>query len=220
MHDGMMARPVCTSEMILELKRSVNPWGCAIPRICVCGLLHSSYDRTMRALRKLLSDTLAVFLRLSACNTTSSYPLTAIEESTHHSLFEIPDQRSQVSDDEAVPAPTMSPPPHIVAPSSYLQSSFDLTLREYSKQTGIDLIGHPFAASFDNLDSVDTAIAALRERTPVSSDSQDDSIALLMNQLKSITHIVSLLSPTEALRGYIDSVCPGSLIHTFYPHAL
>jgi hypothetical protein len=175
----------------------------------------------MRVLRKLLSGTLAVFLRLSACNTTSSYPLTAIEESTHHPLFDyLPDQRSQVSDDEAVPAPTMSPSPHIVTPSSYLQSSFDLTLREYSKQTGIDLIGHPFAASLDNLDSVDTAIAELRERTPVSSDFQDDSIALLRNQLKSITHIVSLLSPTEALRGNIDSVCPGSLIHTFYPHAL
>jgi len=164
----------------------------------------------MKGLRQLLSDSLAVFLRLSACSTTSRHTLTVIEELSYHQPFDhLPDQqRSPAGDDEALSAVTMSPPPGMSTPPSYLQSSFDLTLREYSKETGIDLIRHPFAASLDNIDDISTTIAALRERSRVSSDPQaDDLVTQMVNQLRSITHIVSLLSPTEALSDNIDLVC-------------
>ena len=163
----------------------------------------------MKGLRQLLSDSLAVFLHLSACSTASCHTPTVIEELSHlRSFNHLPNQPPPEGDDEALSALTMFPPPCMNTPSSYLQSSFDLTLREYSKETGIDLIRHPFASSLDNIDDVDTTIAALREQSRVSSDPQaDDPIAQLMNQLRSITHIVSLLSPTEALRDNIDLVC-------------
>ena len=162
----------------------------------------------MKGWRQLLSDSLQIFLRLSACNTTSFHQPTVIEESTHHhSCDHLQYQRPLASDYETLA--TMSPPPRFtITPSSYLQSSFNLTLREYSKQTEIDLIAHPFAASLDDVNSLDTTIAALRERTRVSNDSKtDDHIAQLMNYLKSISHIVSLLSPPEALSENIDMVC-------------
>ena len=163
----------------------------------------------MKGLRQLLSESLEVFLRLSTCNTASFHTLTVIEElSPHQSFGHLPDQRSSAGDDEALSAVTMSPPSCMTTPTSYLQSSFDLTLREYSKETGIDLIRYPFAASLDNIDDVDTTIAALRDQSRLSSDPQaDDPIAQLVNQLRSITHIVSLLSPTEALSDNIDLVC-------------
>jgi hypothetical protein len=169
-------------------------------------LLLQLVTRTMRGLRQLLSDSMAVFLRLSACNTTSCHIPTVNEELSH--LDHLPDQRSPAGNDEALPAVMMSPPPYLCTPSSYLQSLFDLTLREYSKETGIDLIRHSFAASLDNIGDVNTTIVALRERSQVSSDAgADDPIAELVSQLRSIAHIVSLLSPTEALRGNIDLVC-------------
>lgn len=166
----------------------------------------------MKGLRQLLSDSLEVFLRLSACSTTSRHTSTIIEEFSHPQPFDhhpLPDQQRPHDDsDEALSAVTMSPPPSMSTPPSYLQSSFDLTLREYSKETGINLIRHPFAASLNNIDDVNTAIAALRERSRVSSDLQaDDLVAQMVNQLRSITHIVSLLSPTEALNDNIDLVC-------------
>jgi hypothetical protein len=160
----------------------------------------------MKGLKHLLSDSLKIFLHISACNTTSFHQPTAIE-SHHHSCDHPPYQRSLASDDETLA--TMSPPRCTITPSSYLQSSFDLTLREYSRQIEVDLISHPFAASLDNVNSLDTTIAALRERTRVSNDSKtDDNIAQLMSYLKSIIHIVSLLSPPEALSENIDLVCP------------
>jgi hypothetical protein len=160
----------------------------------------------MKGLRQLLSDSLAVFLRLSACSTTSCHIPTVNEGLSH--LDHLPDQRSPAGDDEALPAAMMSPPPCLNTPSSYLQSSFDLTLREYSKETGIDLTRHSFAASLDNIGDVDTTIVALRGRSRISSDpGADDPIAKLVSQLRSIAHIVSLLSPTEALRDNIDLVC-------------
>jgi len=160
----------------------------------------------MKGLRQLLSDSLEVFFRLSACSTASCQTQTVIEELSHLQSFDrLPNQRFPAGDDEALSALTMSPPPCMNTPPSYLQSCFDLTLREYSKETGIDLIRHPFAASLDNIDDVDTTIAALRERSRVSSGPKaDDCIAQLMNQLRSITHIVSLLSPIEALSDNID----------------
>lgn len=162
----------------------------------------------MKGLRQLLSDSLQIFLRLSACNTTSFHQPTVFEESHHHSCDHLPYQRSLASDNETLA--TMSPPRFTITPSSYLQSSFDLTLREYSKQIEVDLIAHPFAASLDDVNSLDTTIAALRERTRVSNDSKtDDHIAQLMSYLKSIIHIVSLLSPPEALSENIDLVCHG-----------
>jgi hypothetical protein len=163
----------------------------------------------MKGLRQLLSDSLAVFLRLLACSTTSRHTLTVIEELSHHQPFDhLPHQLSPPGDNEALSAVTISPPPGMSTPSSYLQSSFDLTLREYSKETGIDLIRHPFATSLDNIDDVNTTIAALRERSRVSSDPQAGYlVAQMVNQLRSITHIVSLLSPSEALSDNIDLVC-------------
>lgn len=175
-------------------------------RIVVLQVL--THHRIMKGLRQLLSDSLAVFLRFPACSTTSRHTLTVIEEMSNHQPFDhLPDQRSP-GDNEAVSTVTMSPPPGMSTPSSYLQSSFDLTLREYLKETGIDLIRHPFAASLDNIDDVNTTIAALRERSRVSSDPQAGYlVAQMVNQLRSITHIVSLLSPTEALSDNIDLVC-------------
>jgi hypothetical protein len=166
-----------------------------------------TYPWTMKGLRQLLSDSLQLFLRLSACNTTSFHQPTVIEESSHHhSCDHLAYQRDVAGDYEMLA--TMSPLRFTTKPSSYLQSSFDLTLREYSKQTEIDLIAHPFAVSLHDVNSLNTTIAALRERTRVSNDSKtDDHMAQLMSYLKSITHLVSLLSPREALSEHIDLVC-------------
>ncbi|KAH9971440.1 hypothetical protein BJV74DRAFT_799128 [Russula compacta] len=156
----------------------------------------------MKALRQLLSDSLAVFLRLSACNTTSSHIPAPIEKSSHQqSSDHLSDQQSPASAND-FSAATMSLQPDIITPSSYLQSVFNLTLVEYSKQTGIDLITHSFAAGLDDIYSVDRVITTLRERTGASN--MGDPIAQLVGQLKSIVHIVSLLSPSEALSENID----------------
>jgi hypothetical protein len=166
----------------------------------------------MKWLRELLSDSIQVFLRLSVCNTTFSDQSTVIEESSyHHSCDHLPYQRSLASDDETLTATIMSPPVpprSIISPRSYLQSSFDLTLNEYSKQTGINLIAHPFVASIDDIDSFHTSMAVLPQRIRMENDSQTgDAIARLMNHLKSIIYIVSLLSPPEALSENVDLVC-------------
>ncbi|KAH9960124.1 hypothetical protein BC827DRAFT_414697 [Russula dissimulans] len=162
-------------------------------------------QQTMRALRQFLSDTLATFLRLSACHTHIS---TSVEESFRHpSLDHLPYHLSPTNeDDKTVPVPTMSPSPYIFTPSSYLQSSFDVTLVEYSRLTGIDLITHPFAAIFDDdIHTVDMVVAAMQERAQPSGDLKMDSlIAGLMNHLKSIAHVMSLLSPRVSLSEHID----------------
>lgn len=168
-------------------------------------------QRTMKVLRQLLSDSLAVFLRLSACNTTSSHIPAPIEKPSYQQPSDhLPDQQSPASANEALSAATMSLQSDIITPSPYLQSSFNLVLVEYSKQTGIDLITHSFAAGLDDIYSVDRAITTLRERTGASNIG--DPIAQLVGHLKSIVHIVSLLSPSEAISENIDPVSPG-VIH-------
>ena len=184
----------------------------------------------MTALRQVLSDSLAVVLRLSACKTTSAHPPEIIEESVNPRSYPPPspppDQQSRASTDTtattstSITITTMPSKPHIFKPPSYLQSLFDLTLIEYSNLTGINLNKHPFVASLDDISSADTAIAILRKRTRLSKDFQaDDPMALLMGQLESIIHMVSLLSPSEALRDHIDPVRPSGLYpgsYTFY----
>ncbi|KAI9449561.1 hypothetical protein F5148DRAFT_1247082 [Russula earlei] len=153
---------------------------------------------------RLLSHALDIFLRLSTCKPTSSHLQTPLEHQLSHD--HLPHQQFPANDDESFSMPAMSQQPYIVTPSSYLQSSFNLTLIEYSHQTGIDLTTHPFAAIVNDIHSVDATIAALQERILSSSDSKiGDSIAGLMSKLKSIVHIVFLLSPSEALSENIDS---------------
>jgi hypothetical protein len=162
----------------------------------------------MKAVRQLLSDTLAIFLRLSACNTASSYPQADIFQSSHRQPFDrLTDQPSAASDDQTSLASTMSLQPYIITPSSYFQSHFDLTLIEYSKLTGIDLTTHRLASAPNDKYSVDSVINTSRERIRASNDPQtDDSMTRLRSQLKSIAHIASLLSPREVLIDYIDPV--------------
>jgi hypothetical protein len=161
----------------------------------------------MTALRQILSDTLAVLLRLSACRTTSSYFPETVEESFHPPYPHLPDQQPSANHHETFTTTTMTLRRHIVKPSSYLQSIFDHTLIEYSEQTGIDLVTHPFVACLDDASSADTAIAVLRERTPPSKFSRKDGPMALLGYLESIARIVSLLSPSEALCDNIDPVC-------------
>ena len=184
----------------------------------------------MTALRQVVSDSLAVLLRLSACKTKSAHPPEIIEESVNPRSYPPPqDQQSRASTDTtattstSITITTMSLKPHIFKPPSYLQSIFDLTLIQYSNLTRVDLFTHPFVASLDDISSADTAIAILRKRTRFSKDSQtDDPVALLMGHLESIVHIVSLLSPSEALRDHIDPVCLSGLdlgSHILYVHS-
>ncbi len=167
----------------------------------------------MKTLRLILPDSLAVLLRLSARKTTSAHISGTIEESFHQQSSRLldhpPDQQSAASDDETLTTTTtMSLPPDMLKPTSYLQSLFNLTLVEYSKQTGIDLMTNPFIATLDGLCSVDKAITVLRERPLPSSNLQvDDRVVPLMCQLESIFHIVSLLTPSEALCDNLDPVC-------------
>jgi hypothetical protein len=182
----------------------------------------------MTALKQVLSDFLAVLLRLSACRTTSSHIPETVEESFHqYTDPHLLDQQPRASDDTTTTttsATTMALKPHIVKPSSYLQSIFDLTLAEYSKQTGIDLMTHPFVISIDDITPVDKVITVLRERRrPSSTPQTDDPMALLMGHLESIAHMVSLLSPSEALHDNIDPVCQSGLdpdSQTFYMRIL
>jgi hypothetical protein len=174
----------------------------------------------MKALR-LLSDTLVVLLRLSACKTTSAHVLETVEESFDQQSSNLSDQQPAASDDETLATTTtMSLQPDILRPTSYFQSLFNLTLVEYSRQTGIDLITHPLILSLDDICSVDKAINALRERyQPLNNPQMDDKMVLLICQLKSIFYMVSLLTPSEALCDNIDPVCQPDLdlnSHTFY----
>ena len=162
----------------------------------------------MKALRR-LSDSLAVLLRLPACKTTET-----VEESFDQQSSNPPDPQPAARDDETLTTLTtdtttiMSLHPHILEPTSYFQSLFNLTLVEYSKQTEIDLITHPFVSSLDDLCSVDKAITILRERSKPSNNPQmDDKTIVLSCQLESIFYVVSLLTPSEALCDNIDPVC-------------
>ena len=173
----------------------------------VCGALARS-SRTMKAL-KLLSDSLAALLRLSACRTTSTYISETLEESFDQQSSNLSDRQPAASDDETLTiTTTMTLQPDILLPTSYLQSLFNLTLIEYSRQTGIDLITQPSISSLDDICSVDKAINALLERSqPLNNPQMDDKMALLIRQLKSIFYIVSLLTPSEALCDNINPVC-------------
>jgi hypothetical protein len=173
----------------------------------------------MRALR-LLSDSLAVLLRLSACSTTSAHISETAEESSDQQSLNLSDRQPAASDDETLTTTaTMSLQPGILQPISYFQSLFNLTLVEYSRQTGVDLITHPFISSFDDICSVDKAITVLRERSrPLNNPQMNDRMVLLICQIKSIFYIVSLLTPSEALYDNIDPVCPSDL--GLYSHIL
>jgi hypothetical protein len=172
----------------------------------------------MKALR-VLSDSLAVLLRLSACKTTSAHISETVEESFDPQSSNLSDQQPAANDDETLATTTMSLQPDILKPTSYFQSLFNLSLVEYSRQTGIDLITHPLISSLDDICSVDKAITALRERCqPLNNPQMDDKTVLVICQLKSIFYIVSLLTPSEALRDNIDTVCQSDLdliSHTF-----
>ena len=166
-------------------------------------------------MKRILSETRAVLLRLTACTTTSHIPET-VEDSLHsQSQPHPPDQQPPERDDETLTTTTttttMSLQPHITKPSSYFQSLFDLTLLEYSKHTGIDLTTYPIVARLDDISSVDKVIAILRERTRPSDSKSVDPMALLMGHLGSIARMVSLLSPDEALCDNIDPVCQTGL---------
>jgi hypothetical protein len=167
----------------------------------------------MEALRQ-LSDSLAVLLRLSACKTTFAHISESDEEPFDQQSSNLSDQQPAASDDETLTTSTttMSLQPDILKPTSYFQSLFNLTLVEYSRQTGIDLIAHPLISSLDDISSVDKAITVLRERSQPSNNSQmDEKMVSLICQLKSIFNIVSLLTPSEALCDNIDTVCQSYL---------
>lgn len=183
---------------------------------------YHAHQQTMKALR-LLSDSLAVLLRVSVCKTTSAHISEIVEESFDPQSSNLSDRLPAASDDETLTTTTMSTmslQPDILEPTSYLQSMFNVTLVEYSRQTGIDLITRPFISSLDDVCSVDKAITVLRERSqPLNNPQMDDKMVLMSCQLESIFHIVSLLTPSEALRDNIDPVCQSDLDlnpHTFY----
>lgn len=175
-------------------------------------------------MRRLLADTRAVLLRLS-CQTTTPHITETVEESLHSRSHPHLPEKPQASDDETLTTATattttttMSFESHIVKPLSYLQSLFDLTLLEYSRHTGIDLTTHLFIARLDDISSVDKAIAVLLERARPDDPKTGDGTALLIGHLESIAHIVSLLSPDEALCDNIDPVCqtgPDPDLHKF-----
>jgi len=170
------------------------------------------HQRTMKALR-ILSDSLAVLFRHSACRTTSAHISEPIVESLDQQSSNLSDRQPAASDDETLTTTsTMFLQPDILEPTSYFQSLFNLTLVEYSKQTGIDLITHPFISSLDDICSVDKAITVLRERSqPLNNPRMGDNMVLLIGQIKSIFYIVSLLTPSEALCDNIDPVCQSDL---------
>jgi len=173
----------------------------------------------MKALR-LLSDSLAAVLRLSACKTTSADISEVVEESFDQQSSNLSDRQPKTRDDDTLTTTTMSLQPDILEPISYFQSLFNLTLVEYSRQTGIDLVTRPFISSLDDICSVDKAITALRERSrPLNNPQMNNKMVLLSCQLESIFYIVSLLTPSEALRDNIDPVRQSDLdlvSHTFY----
>jgi hypothetical protein len=167
--------------------------------------------QTMKALR-LLSDSLAAVLRLSTCKTTET-----VEESFDQQSSDLSDQQPATSDDETLTTTMSLQQPDILEPTSYFQSLFNLTLLEYSRQTGTDLISHPFISSLDDICSVDKAITVLRKRSqPLNNPQMNDKTALLSCQLESIFHIVSLLTPSEALRDNIDPVSQSDLDLTYH----
>jgi hypothetical protein len=179
----------------------------------VVGVLARVHHRTMKALR-LLSDSLAVLFRHSACRTTSAHISETVVESFDQQSSNLSDRQPAANDDETLTTitTTMSLQPDILEPTSYFQSLFNLTLVEYSKQTGMDLITHPFISSFDDICSVDKAITVLRERSqPLNNLQMGDKVVLLIGQIKSIFYIVSLLTPSEALCDNIDPVCQSDL---------
>ena len=172
--------------------------------------------QTMKALRRL---SVAALLRLSARKTTET-----VKESSDLQSFNLPDQQPIAIDNETLTITTMplqpDIQPDILEPTSYLQSLFNLTLLEYSRQTGIDLITHPLISSLDDIPSVDKAITVLRDRSqPLYKPQMDDNMVLLSGQLESIFNIVSLLTPSEALCDNIDPVRQSDLdlnSHTLY----
>ncbi|KAI0298096.1 hypothetical protein B0F90DRAFT_826418 [Multifurca ochricompacta] len=120
--------------------------------------------------KELLSRPLAVLLHLSSCHLQPS-----------DNLPQPPASQNVVPST----APMSSPLP-IIAPTSYLQSLFNVTLIKYSKETGIDLATHPLAATIDSCSSIGAVIVAIQEQTWPSA------------------HTVFLLSPSAALKGNID----------------
>jgi hypothetical protein len=85
------------------------------------------------------------------------------------------------------------------------QSVFDAALQDYEDQTGMKLIEHPLAGSFENCGDADNITALLQKQARSFSEfrGSDDKV---MKSLKSAVRILHAFSTNDTLKKHIVSV--------------
>jgi hypothetical protein len=82
--------------------------------------------------------------------------------------------------------------------SSRFRAHFDSALRDYQRQTGTTLTGHPLAERLQHCDSVESVTAVLREQTRAFIEFRGGE-GRIMKSLKTIVSVLHTLSENYAL---------------------
>ena len=80
---------------------------------------------------------------------------------------------------------------------SHFQALFEAAFRDYEKQTGKTLAGHPLAEKLQSTDSVESVIAVLREQTEAFGEIRGKDKVL--KPLKNVLSVLHKLSSASAV---------------------
>ena len=95
-------------------------------------------------------------------------------------------------------------------PSNF-EAIFNAALIEYTKQTGKDLRGHPFASKIDSCDNPDSIIAIFEEQAKQFNEFRNGDIKLF-KWFKPVITVLHTLSTNETLSGIASHVSPATLV--------
>ena len=100
--------------------------------------------------------------------------------------------------------------------SSRVQFLFEAALESYESQTGMKLIDHPLARQLENCNSIESFTAVLQEQAQLFSQFRGDN-GKVMRSLKSVVHVLHVLSTSTSLGEGIGLVRRMELMRVFCP---
>jgi len=94
---------------------------------------------------------------------------------------------------------------------SHFRSFFDAALQDYEKQTGTNLVDHPFAKQLESCDSVESITSFFQEQAQSFGESRGND-SRIMRTLKSAVSILYTLSTSTVLGEAIGLVRRNALM--------
>ena len=84
---------------------------------------------------------------------------------------------------------------------------YNSSLQDYTSQTGINLVDHPFSRQLEKCESVDSISSLLQEKVRGFREFRRED-GRIIKSLKCVVHVLHRLSTGSALGGGIDLVRP------------